>query len=94
MPPEGAKEMTAAERFWYVLWNIGFGAGYFAKLPIAKAIDEVDGTHLVKGWAKFWYVLENIAFGAGYLAKVIAKRALEQRDLSLRSSGASPTMPG
>ncbi len=71
--------MTTAERFWYTIENIAFGAGYFAKLPIAKALDEVDGTHNVKGWAKFWYVLENVAFGAGYFAKVVAKRALEQR---------------
>lgn len=34
-------EMTAAERFWYVLMCIGFGGGYFAKIPVAKALSEL-----------------------------------------------------
>ena len=71
--------MTAAERFWYIIENIALGAGYFAKLPAAKALDEVYGTERVKGWARFWYVLFNILPPGGmYLAKVPVKRALEQ----------------
>ena len=32
--------MTAAEKFWYVLACIPMGAGYFAKLPVKKALSE------------------------------------------------------
>jgi hypothetical protein len=71
--------LTAMERFWYVIENIALGAGYFAKLPAAKAFDEVYGTHEVDGMARFWYVLFNILPPGGmYLAKVPVKRALEQ----------------
>ena len=79
--------MTAWERFWSVLENIAFGAGYFAKLPVAKALDEVYGTHKVNGMARFWYVLGCIVtLGGFYFAKVPAKRALEQ----LREAQAVP----
>jgi hypothetical protein len=37
----GLIEMTGAEHFWYVIMCIGFGAGYFAKIPIAKALSEL-----------------------------------------------------
>ena len=71
--------MTAWERFWYVLENIAFGAGYFAKLPVAKALDEVHGTHNLNGMAHFWYILGCVVtLGGFYFAKVPAKRALEQ----------------
>ncbi len=33
LPDFGMAQMTAAEQFWYVLMCVGFGAGYFAKLP-------------------------------------------------------------
>ena len=71
--------MTAMERFWYVLENIALGAGYFLKLPAAKALDEVYGTNNVNGMARFWYVLGCIVtLGGPYFAKVPVKRALEQ----------------
>jgi len=70
--------MTTWERFWYTLQNIGFGFGYFTKLPAAKALDEVNGTRNVKGWAAFWYYLGCVWFGASYFMKVPVKRALEQ----------------
>jgi hypothetical protein len=38
----GLAEMTGAEKFWYVLMCIPFGAGYFAKIPVAKAITEMQ----------------------------------------------------
>jgi len=76
--------MTTWERFWYVLQNIWFGAGYFSKLPSAKALDEVDGSHLIRGWAKFWYYALNIiTFASLYFFKVPVKRALEQRGAQL-----------
>jgi hypothetical protein len=33
--------MTAAEEFWYVLGCIAFGAAYFMKVPVAKALAEL-----------------------------------------------------
>jgi hypothetical protein len=33
--------MTGAESFWYVLGCIGFGAAYFAKIPVKKALSEM-----------------------------------------------------
>ena len=38
----GLAEMTAAEKFWYVMMCIPMGAGYFAKVPVAKAITEMQ----------------------------------------------------
>jgi hypothetical protein len=37
----GRLRLTAAEKFWYVLQCIGFGAGYFAKSPHKKALSEL-----------------------------------------------------
>lgn len=34
-------EMTGAEQVWYVIMCIAFGAGYFAKIPMAKALSEL-----------------------------------------------------
>jgi hypothetical protein len=40
-PVVGRLRLTAAEQFWYVLQCIAFGAGYFAKVPVKKALSEV-----------------------------------------------------
>jgi hypothetical protein len=69
--------LTAPEQFWYVLQCIAFGAGYFAKVPVKKALSEV-GLAQMTGAEQFWYVLQCIAFGAGYFAKVPVKKALSQ----------------
>jgi hypothetical protein len=69
--------LTAAESFWYVLQCIAFGAGYFAKVPVRKALSEV-GLAQMTGAEQFWYVLQCIAFGAGYFAKVPVKKALSE----------------
>jgi Protein of unknown function (DUF2510) len=74
--PQRRFSMTAAERFWYVLQCIAFGAGYFAKIPTKRALADL-GLARMTGAEKFWYVLQCIAFGAGYFAKVPVKRALE-----------------
>ena len=37
----GLTEMTGAEQFWYVLMCIAFGIGYWAKIPVAKALSEL-----------------------------------------------------
>jgi hypothetical protein len=34
-------EMTAAERFWYVLGCIALGAAHFIKIPVSKALSEL-----------------------------------------------------
>jgi hypothetical protein len=34
--------LTTWEGFWYVLQCIAFGAGYFAKIPTAKALTELS----------------------------------------------------
>jgi hypothetical protein len=69
--------LTAAEQFWYVLQCIAFGAGYFAKVPVKKALSEI-GLAQMTGAEQFWYVLQCIAFGAGYFAKVPVKKALTE----------------
>jgi len=73
----GRLRLTAAEQFWYVLQCIAFGAGYFAKVPVKKALSEA-GLAEMTGAEQFWYVLQCIAFGAGYFAKVPVKKALSE----------------
>jgi hypothetical protein len=68
---------TTAEAFWYVLGCIAFGASYFAKVPVKKALSEYGLVELT-GAEKFWYVLMNIGLGAGYFSKVIIKKALAE----------------
>jgi len=60
-----------------MLQCIAFGAGYFAKVPVKKALSEV-GLAEMTGAEQFWYVLQCIAFGAGYFAKVPVKKALSE----------------
>ncbi|MGH3292010.1 MAG: hypothetical protein ACRDP7_09410 [Trebonia sp.] len=69
--------LTAAEQFWYVLMCIGFGAGYFAKIPTKKALSDFGLAEMTAA-EKFWYVLMCIPLGAGYFAKVTAAKAIEQ----------------
>ena len=76
-PVVGRLRLTAAERFWYVLQCITFGAGYFAKVPVKKALSEA-GLAEMTGAEHFWYVLQCITFGAGYFAKVPVKKALSE----------------
>jgi hypothetical protein len=72
-----AVKLTAAESFWYVLGCIGFGAMYFAKVPVKKALSEA-GLARMTGAEQFWYVLQCMAFGAGYFAKVPVKKSLSE----------------
>ncbi len=69
--------LTAAESFWYVLGCIGFGAMYFCKVPVKKALSEA-GLAQMTGAEQFWYVLQCLAFGAGYFAKIPVKKALTE----------------
>ncbi|WP_037908515.1 hypothetical protein [Actinacidiphila yeochonensis] len=68
---------TSWEGLWYVLGCIGFGAAYFAKVPVKKALSEY-GLVEMTGAEKFWYVLQCVGFGAGYFHKTIIKKALSE----------------
>ena len=69
--------LTAAEQFWYILMNISFGAGYFAKIPVNKALSDFGLAEMTAA-EKFWYVLMCIPMGAGYFAKIPAAKAIEE----------------
>ncbi|MFI5064085.1 MAG: hypothetical protein ACHP9Z_08930 [Streptosporangiales bacterium] len=69
--------LTAAESFWYVLGCIGFGAMYFAKVPVKKAFSEAGLAQMTSA-EQFWYVLMCIGFGVGYFAKLPVKKALSE----------------
>jgi hypothetical protein len=73
--------LKGAEQFWYILHCIAFGAGYLAKVPTKKALQDA-GLGEMTSAERFWYVVECVAFGAGYLAKVPAKRALRDAGLA------------
>lgn len=71
------KQLTGAEKFWYYLQCLFFGAGYFAKVPVKKALSE-RGLAVMTGAEKFWYVLGCIWFGVAYFQKTIYKKALSE----------------
>ena len=76
--------LTGAERFWYILQCVAFGAGYFAKIPTKKALSDA-GLVEMTSWERIWYVLQCIAFGSGYFAKVPVKKALSEAGLAERT---------
>lgn len=69
--------LTAAEKFWYVLGCIAFGAMYFAKIPSKKALADFGMAELTAA-ESFWYVLMCIAFGGGYFAKIPTAKAISE----------------
>ena len=71
------KNLNGAEKFWYTLECISFGAGYFGKVPLKKAMSE-NGIVELTSAERFWYVIQCIFFGAGYFRKVIYKKALSE----------------
>ena len=78
-PVRAARQLalTTAEGFWYVLMCIGFGAGYFAKIPAKRALQDFGMAQMTAA-ESFWYVLMCIGFGAGYFAKIPVKKALSE----------------
>ena len=68
---------TAAEGFWYVLMCIPMGAGYLAKVPAKKALQDFGMARMTTA-ESFWYVLMCIAFGGGYWAKIPIKKAISE----------------
>ncbi len=75
------KKLTGMETFWYVLQCIAFGAGYFAKIPMKKAMYERGLVAAMKPAESFWYVVLCLCFGAGYFQKVVVKKALSEASL-------------
>jgi hypothetical protein len=75
--PGPAYGLTAAQKFWYVLSCIPFGAGYLAKVPAKKAMADF-GLVTLTGAEAFWYILMCLPFGAGYLAKLPTAKALSE----------------
>jgi hypothetical protein len=73
----GRLQLTSAEKFWYILQCINFGAGYLAKVPVKKALSEIGLAEMTSA-EKSWYVVLCIAFGAGYFKKVPVKKALTE----------------
>jgi hypothetical protein len=69
--------LTTWEGIWYVMMNIAFGAGYFAKIPSKKAMSDFGLLEMTSA-ESFWYVLFNIFFGAGYFAKIPVAKALSE----------------
>lgn len=70
------------ESFWYYLQCIFFGAGYFAKIPVKKALSE-RGVVTTTPAENFWYVILCLCFGAGYFQKTIYKKALSETKMNL-----------
>ncbi|OBI06767.1 hypothetical protein A5715_19390 [Mycolicibacter heraklionensis] len=79
--------LTTWEGIWYVLMCINFGAGYLAKVPAKKALEDA-GMATMTSAEQFWYLLLCISFGAGYFAKIpIAKALVEAQGQDMIHSG-------
>jgi hypothetical protein len=69
--------LTTWEGIWYILQCIAFGAGYFAKVPVKKALQDFGLCEMTSG-ERTWYVIMCIAFGGGYFAKIASAKALSE----------------
>ena len=69
--------MTIWEGIWYAIQCIAFGAGYFAKAPVKRALSDY-GLCETTGAENVWYVIQCMFFGAGYFAKVSIAKALSE----------------
>jgi hypothetical protein len=78
-PQMNDKKLTSMETFWYYLQCISFGAGYFAKVPVKKALTE-RGLASMSAAENIWYVIMCLCFGLGYFQKVIYKKALSEME--------------
>jgi hypothetical protein len=72
------KKLTSMETFWYYLQCLALGAGYFAKIPMKKAMQERGLVESLSPAESIWYVLMCLCFGLGYFQKVIVKKALSE----------------
>ena len=78
-------ELTAAERFWYLLGNIAFGAMYLMKVPAKKAFSDFGLVQLTEG-ENTWYIVLCIMYGRGYFDKIPVAKAITETD-QLRPGG-------
>jgi hypothetical protein len=85
--------LTAAEKFWYVLGCIAFGASYFAKIPAKKALSDFGMTEMTSA-ESFWYILMCISFGAGYFAKLPIAKAISELEQFRTAAHAPLTQAG
>ncbi len=69
--------MTSAECFWYVVQCLWFRAGYFAKLPTARALTDA-GAYVMTSAGNFWYIVHSLPYGWAYFMKVPVKKALSE----------------
>jgi hypothetical protein len=91
--------LTTWEGIWYVLQNIAFGAAYFTKVPVKKALQDFGLVQMTSA-EHFWYVVQCVFFGAGYFAKIPTAKALSelpqyqtQRQAALGTLSQQPTPP-
>ena len=76
------KKLSGMETFWYYLQCLALGAGYFAKIPMKKALSE-RGLSTMSAGENIWYVILCLCFGLGYFQKVIVKKALSEATSSI-----------
>jgi hypothetical protein len=69
--------LTSAGAFWYIIQCLAMGAGYFAKVPAKKALQDFGMARMTAA-EQFWYVLMCLSFGAGYFAKLPVSKALSE----------------
>ncbi len=69
--------LTTWEGIWYVLQNIALGTGYFAKVPVKKALSDFGLVEMTSA-EHFWYIVQCVFFGAGYFAKIPTAKALTE----------------
>ena len=53
--------LTTWEGIWYVVQNIAFGAAYFGKIPVKRAMQDFGLIEMTSA-EHFWYVVQNIFF--------------------------------
>jgi hypothetical protein len=75
------KKLTSMETVWYYLQCIAVGAGYFANIPMKKAMHERGLVPSMTPAESIWYVLLCLCFGLGYFQKTIVKKALSEASL-------------
>ncbi|WP_133055617.1 hypothetical protein [Mycolicibacter engbaekii] len=72
--------LTTWEGIWYILMCINFGAGYLAKVPAKKALQDA-GMGTMTSAEQFWYLFLCLSFGAGYFAKIPIAKALVETQI-------------
>lgn len=69
--------LTTWEHIWYVIHCIYFGAGYLAKVPAKKAMQDFGMCEMTSA-ERGWYTFLCLLFGFGYFAKIPTAKALSE----------------